>query len=39
MVESSGRCCNIRINLDPIEMPVDFFIFPLGGVDLILEMA
>lgn len=38
-VESFGRCHNIRINLGPIEMSADLFIFPLGSVDLILGMA
>nr|GMD47359.1 peroxidase 64 [Ipomoea batatas] len=37
--ESDGKYSQLHVDLGPIAMPIDCFVFPLGGVDLILGIA
>ncbi|XP_019189232.1 PREDICTED: uncharacterized protein LOC109183619 [Ipomoea nil] len=38
-VESKGKYLQLPINLGPVTMTLDCFVFPLGGVDMILGVA
>ncbi|KAF2285197.1 hypothetical protein GH714_039003 [Hevea brasiliensis] len=38
-VQSMGVCHDVKINLGNLEISVDCYVFPLGGVDLILGVA
>ncbi|XP_073111247.1 uncharacterized protein [Elaeis guineensis] len=38
-VTSSGMCKHLQIQLGPCDIHADYFVFYLGGVDLILEVA
>nr|GMD21651.1 peroxidase 64 [Ipomoea batatas] len=39
LVESNGKYSQLLVGLGSIAMPIDCFVFPLGGVDLILGVA
>ncbi|XP_019188336.1 PREDICTED: uncharacterized protein LOC109182641 [Ipomoea nil] len=38
-VESKGKYSQLPVNLGPVTMTLDCFVFPLGGVDMILGVA
>nr|GLL21419.1 uncharacterized protein LOC109182641 [Ipomoea trifida] len=38
-VESKGKYSQLPVNLGPVTMALDCFVFPLGGVDMILGVA